>query len=234
MHNNEPIMMNDLADDDKPREKALRNGIRSLSNAELIAILFGNGIRGKSVLTMSQELLAANKWQLSILGRKSIQSIIKENPGIGPAKAISLAAAIELGRRYREEPVVDKPIIKGSETVYELMRDKLELLTHEEFWVLMLNRQNKVEDTVRLSQGGSVSTVVDTKLLFKQALERGEGASALVLVHNHPSGNIKPSPQDDQLTKKIVDGGQLLDIRVLDHVIITDHGYYSYNDNGRI
>ena len=228
------ILIEDLAADDRPREKALRNGINSLSNAELIAIIFGNGIKGKSVLTMSQELLARNNSRLSDIARKGIREIVKENPGIGPAKAISLAAAIELGMRCQAETPTERIRIAGSQSVYDMMRSKLQLLNHEEFWIVLLSRANLVIDTIRLSQGGSAGTVVDTKLLFKRVLEYGDVVAGIILVHNHPSGTCHPSREDDMLTQRIKNGGELLDIRVLDHLIITPSSYYSYNDEGRM
>ena len=197
-HVRDYLLIEDLATDDRPREKAMRNGIRSLSKAELIAIIFGNGIKGKSVLTMSQELLANNHGRLSVIARKSIKEIIKGNPGIGPAKAIALAAAIELGIRCQERA-----------------------------------RREHVVDTVCISQGGTSMTVVDPKILFKRVVEQGDIVSSIILVHNHPSGNLKPSNEDDMLTKKIKEGGRLLDIPVLDHLIITPESYYSYRDKGR-
>ena len=228
------ILIEDLAADDRPREKALRNGINSLSNAELIAIIFGNGIKGKSVLTMSQELLARNNSRLSDIARKGIREIVKENPGIGPAKAISLAAAIELGMRCQAETPAERVRITGSQSVYDMMRSKLQLLNHEEFWIVLLSRANLVIDTMRLSQGGSAGTVVDTKLLFKRVLEYGDVVAGIILVHNHPSGTCRPSREDDMLTQRIKSGGELLDIKVLDHLIITPSSYYSYNDEGRM
>ncbi len=197
------VLIQDLAADDRPREKAMRNGIKTLSKAELIAIIFGNGIKGKSVLTMSQELLARNGGSLSTLARKSIKELVKENPGIGPAKAIALAAAIELGMRCRDESPTERPRITGSKSVYSLIRSKLELLNHEEFWVIVLTRSNHVLDMFRLSQGGTAGTVVDSKLLFKRVVECGDVAASIVLVHNHPSGTLKPSVEDDRLTAKI-------------------------------
>lgn len=228
------ILIEDLAADDRPREKALHNGIGSLSNAELIAIIFGNGMKGKSVLTMSQELIARNNGRLSDIARKSIREIVKENQGIGPAKAISLAAAIELGMRCQAEQPPERTRVTGSSSVYDLMRAKLQLLNHEEFWIVLLSRSNLVIDTVRLSQGGSSGTVVDNKLLFKRVLEQGDVVSGIILVHNHPSGNLRQSVEDDALTRRIKSGGELLDIRVLDHLIISPTSYYSYNDEGRL
>ncbi len=228
------LLIEDLAADDRPREKAMRNGIRSLSKAELIAIIFGNGMKGKSVLTMSQELLSRNRGQLSVIARKSIREIIKDNPGIGPAKAISLAAAIELGIRCQAEAVRDMVQISGSQSVYEAVRGELQRLNHEEFWIVLLSRANKMLDFVRISSGGTSATVVDPKILYKKVLEYGDVVSGIILVHNHPSGNLRPSGDDDRLTKQLAEAGKLLDIRVLDHLIISPVDYYSYNDDGRM
>lgn len=228
------VLIEDLAADDRPREKAIKNGIRSLSKAELIAIIFGNGIKGKSVLTMSQELLARNRGRLSDIARKSIREIIKDNPGIGPAKAISLAAAIELGIRCQSEEIREMVQVKGSSTVYEAIRGELQRLNHEEFWIVMLSRANKILDMIKISSGGASATVVDPKILYKKVLEFGDIVSGLILVHNHPSGNLRPSVDDDNLTKRLVDGGRILDIKVHDHLIITPTAYYSYCDNGRM
>lgn len=228
------ILIEDLATDDRPREKAMRNGIRSLSKAELMAIIFGNGIKGKSVLTMSQELLANNQGRLTNIARKSIKEIIKDNPGIGPAKAIALAAAIELGIRCQEESPEDRVRIVGSNTVYKHMRGRLQRLNHEEFWILLLTRSNYVLDTLCISQGGTAATVVDPKLLFKKVVEQGDKVASIVLVHNHPSGNLRPSKEDDILTKRLSECGKLLDISVIDHLIITPEAYYSYADEAKL
>lgn len=224
----------DLQADDRPREKALRLGIRSLSNAELLAIIFGNGTKGKSVIQMSQELLKRHNGKLSDIARLSIKDIVRTNPGIGPAKAISLVAAIELGMRCRDESPAERPIIKGSSSAYEIMRGTLQLINHEEFWVMMLSRSNQVIGTFCLSSGGLSGTVVDSKVLFKRVLTEGDRVSSIILFHNHPSGNLHPSPEDDRLTHRIVDAGKLLDINVLDHIIITPTAYSSYRDNGKI
>lgn len=229
-----PLLIHDLAESDRPREKALRLGIGALTDTELIAIIFGNGMRGKSVLTMSQELLRRHNNKLGELARKSIKELVKENPGIGPAKAIALAAAIELGGRARDEEPREMPRITASHEAYAIMRGKLERLTHEEFWIIMLSRANLVLDTVRISVGGSAATVVDAKILYKRVLEHGDVVSAIILVHNHPSGNRKPSGEDDGLTRRLSEAGRLLDIKVLDHLIISPGGYYSYLDEGRM
>lgn len=229
-----PILIHDLAEDDRPREKAMRLGIRSLTNTELIAIIFGNGIRGKSVLTMSQEILARHNNKLGELARKSIKELMKENPGVGPAKAIALSAAIELGCRARDEEPRELPRINSSENAYDLIRGKLERLNHEEFWIILLSRANMVLDMIQISVGGSAATVVDPKILYKKVLEHGDVVSAIILVHNHPSGNRVPSGEDDRLTRRLRDAGQLLDIRVLDHIIVAHASYYSYLDEGRM
>lgn len=228
------LLMEDLPEDDRPREKAMRHGIRSLSKAELIAIIFGNGMRGKSVLTMSQELLSRNNGRLSDIARKSIKEVIKENAGIGPAKAIALAAAIELGMRCQAEDPLERRKIAQSSDVYNHMRIKLQLLNHEEFWVVLLNRSNEVIGEICISQGGTTSTVVDVKLLYRRVMEYGHIVSGIVLVHNHPSGIRRPSVQDDSLTKRLKGAGELLDIRVLDHIIVTPTDYFSYADEGKL
>jgi DNA repair protein RadC len=199
-----------------------------------MAIIFGNGIRGKSVLTMSQEVLRKYGGRLSDIAKRSVREIVRDNPGIGPAKAIALLAAFELGMRCRDEDVERKPQIKGSNDAYALMRRQLEHLLHEEFWVLLLSRSNMVLDRVQISSGGTTATVVDPKLIFKRVMEHGDSVCGIILVHNHPSGNLRPSSEDDKLTKQIKEGGKLLDVRVLDHLIIAPTGYYSYADEGRM
>lgn len=224
--------ISDLDDSDKPREKALAQGIRSLSNAELIAIVFGSGLPGKSVIQLSQEILGSCNNRLSRLSRMSIHEVVNKYNGIGPAKAISLAAAFELGCRCRDEEVAEDPMIRQSSDVYNIMRNRLERLNYEEFWVLMLSRSNRIIYEERLSQGGTASTVVDIKLLLKSVIDKL--ASGIILVHNHPSGNCTPSQEDDRLTHRIKDVATLLDIKVFDHIIITPNSYYSYTDNSKI
>lgn len=222
----------DLADSDKPREKALTQGISSLSNAELLAIILGSGIPGKSVIQLSQEMLAHCKNKLQKLARLSIDDLTKNFEGVGPAKAISLIAAFELGLRHNDEEIADDPVITSSENVFHIMRSRLGRISHEEFWVLMLSRNNRVIYEQRISIGGTSSTMADAKIIYKSAIDKM--AEAIILVHNHPSGNINPSPEDDRLTAKIKEAGKVLDIQVLDHVIITQNKYFSYADNGRL
>ena len=223
--------ISDLDESDKPREKALKHGISSLSNAELLAIIFGSGLPGKSVIQLSQEILASCDNRLSRLARMSIHEVVSKFNGIGPAKAISLAAAFALSDRSGNE-VDNDPIIQNSADVERLMRPRLGRLNYEEFWVLMLSRNNRVIYEERLSKGGVSSTVVDPKLVFKSAIDKL--ASAIILVHNHPSGNCRPSTDDDRLTQRLKEGGKLLDISVLDHIIITENNRFSYAEENRL
>jgi DNA repair protein RadC len=227
-------MMRDLADDDKPREKALTQGIRALTPNELIAILLRTGIKGRSVMEVSRQILAMCDGNLARLARMTPGELTRMVPGIGPTKAITLIAAIELGVRCHGAmaQLNEAPQLSSSQAVYDLMCPKLERLNHEEFWVLMLNRRNRVDSMQCVSRGGMSTTVVDCKLLFKQVIDAQ--CDSIILVHNHPSGSTKPSQQDDTLTKHICSGAKLLDIRVLDHIIITPGSYYSYSDEGRI
>lgn len=222
----------DLADADKPREKAMAKGLSALTDVELMAIILGSGQRGKSVLELSREILSRCGNRLGPLSRMTIAELMRDIKGLGPAKAISLLAAVELGCRCRSDLALENPQITSSAAIYEHMRPKLERLNHEEFWMLTLNRANRVAREFRISQGGMASTVVDPKLIFKKAIDIQ--AAGIVLVHNHPSGNIRPSIEDDRLTQRIKDGAALLDIRVLDHLIISPSGYYSYFDNGKL
>lgn len=222
----------DLDDSDKPREKALSQGIRSLSNAELLAIIFGSGLPGKSVISMSQEILASCDNRLSRLSRLSIHEMKKRFKGVGTAKAISLVAAFELGLRTRDEDAALDTQIKNSTDIYNMMRVKLQRLEYEEFWVLYLSRSNRVIFEECMSKGGVSGTVTDIRLILKRAIELL--ASGIILVHNHPSGNLRPSPDDDRITTKAKEAAKLLDINVLDHLIITPTDYFSYSDNGRL
>lgn len=226
-------LIRDLSQEDKPREKALRQGIKALSEAELLAILFSTGIKGKSVLDLSRDILAHNNGHLSQLARFSPQELMKQYKGIGIAKAISLLAALELGLRSQadaEKMRHDK--IQSSQQAFRLMAHRLKYLDHEEFWVLYLNQQLQAIRDVRIGMGGLSATYVDVKIIIREALTLN--ASAMILCHNHPSGNLQPSAQDDSLTRRISDAANILDLRVADHLIITDGKYYSYQDEGRM
>lgn len=221
----------DLSDDERPREKALANGIRSLSDAELLALLIGGGVPGKSAIDLAREILDSCNNSINNLARLSIQAISRRFVGIGPAKATTIAAAIELGSR-RKSGHEKISSVRSSADVYEYMRPKLENLPHEEFWSLFLRRNNSVICAELISSGGSAATYVEPKMIVKKALDNM--AASVILVHNHPSGNLKPSAQDDALTKKIQQACALLDIFVPDHLIITAAGFYSYADESRL
>jgi DNA repair protein RadC len=215
------------SEDDKPREKMLRMGLASLSDAELVAILIGSGNTEESAVTLSKRILASVNHELGELGRLTIPQLLKFK-GIGKAKAVTIAAALELGRRRRSEAAGKISRISSSREVFELMQPLIGELPHEEFWIVYLNNANRVLQTVRLSIGGITGTLVDVRLVMKQALERG--AVALILAHNHPSGTLKPSEADRQLTLRLKKAASALDIKILDHLIITTRDYFSFAD----
>jgi DNA repair protein RadC len=217
------------AEDDRPREKLIRKGRQALSDAELIAILLGSGTRSLTAVDVAKQVLATHKNKLNQLGRLGIDDF-KKFPGIGEAKAITIIAALELGRRRRSEERLENAKISSSRDIYALLAPKLVDLDHEEFHILLLSRSHKVKDQICISRGGISGTVVDQRLIFKPALEKL--ASAIVLCHNHPSGTLRPSEQDKRLTQKLVKSGTILDIPILDHLIFTDEGYYSFADEG--
>ncbi len=217
------------AEEDRPREKLLLKGKGALSDAELIAILIGSGTRELSAVDLSKIILQKASNNLNELAKLSLKDLMKIK-GIGEAKAISIAAALELGRRRKDSDVVRRPKITSSKDAYEQIRSYLMDLPHEEFWVLLLTRSNEVIRPVQISQGGISGTVADPKIIFKSALEHL--ASSMILVHNHPSGNLKPSEADKELTRRLVTSGKLLDIPILDHLIISELGYLSFADEG--
>jgi DNA repair protein RadC len=217
--------------DDRPREKLITKGPSSLSAAELIAILIGSGNKQESAVDLSKRILMSvdnNIHQLSTLTAEKLTSF----KGIGMAKAIAIITALELGKRRQLANFAVNPKITGSKDVYDIMQPLLGSLPHEEFWVLYLNNANKVLSKTQLSKGGITATLVDVRLLFKKAVEIS--AVAIIICHNHPSGKTEPSSQDKVLTKKIKEGGVSLDIKLLDHLIITEKSYFSFTDNGKI
>ncbi|WP_374174067.1 DNA repair protein RadC [Flavobacterium tructae] len=218
----------DWSEEDRPREKLMLKGKEALSNSELIAILIGSGSRNESAVDLSKRILVS-AGSLNSLGKKSTAQLI-EFKGIGEAKAITIIAALELGRRRRAEDVSQLKIITSSKIVFEIMQPIIGELSHEEFWVLFLNNSNKVISKSQVSKGGITGAVVDVRIVFKLALEIG--ATGLILCHNHPSGNLLPSDADKKLTKKIKLAGDSLDVKVLDHLIITEAKYYSFVDQG--
>lgn len=216
------------SEDDRPREKLMLKGKNALSDAELIAILIGSGSRNESAVDLSKRILASVD-TLNSLGKMSLLQLTNFK-GIGEAKAITIIAALELGRRRRAEDVVELTKITSSKIVFEIMQPIIGELPHEEFWVVFLNNSNKVILKSQLSKGGISGTIVDVRLVFKMALENG--ATGLILCHNHPSGGLVPSDADKQITRKIKQAGDSLDVKVLDHLIITETKYYSFADEG--
>lgn len=219
------------AEEDRPREKLLIKGKNSLSDSELIAILIGSGNKKETAVELSKKILSSINNDLNMLGKLTTDDLMMFN-GIGEAKAISIVAALELGRRRKGIEKVNKPIVKSSRTAYDEVSGVLNDLPHEEFWVIYLNRRNEILKKENISKGGVDGTVADMKIIFKHAIN--QLASAIILCHNHPSGNLKPSKQDIELTKKLSEIGKLMEIPVLDHLIIGDNNYYSFSDEGRL
>jgi DNA repair protein RadC len=221
--------INQWAEDDRPREKFLIKGKSTLTDSELLAILIGSGSRNESAVQLCQRILFSTQNNLNLLGKLSVQQLMNFK-GIGEAKAIAIAAAMELGRRRRDEEFMELKKITSSKAVFEIMRPIIGELLHEEFWVIYLNNSNKVVYKSQISKGGLTGTVVDTRIVFKMALEHN--ATAIILTHNHPSGKLLASEADKQITKKLRDAGSNLDIQVLDHIIITEKAYFSFVDEG--
>lgn len=222
-----PTKILSWAEEDRPREKLLLKGKAALSNAELIAILIGSGTVKLSAVDVAKGIMNAVSNNLSELARLGMKDLMK-NKGIGEAKAITILAALELGRRRTDHIPNKRRIINTSQSVYDEMRQHLQDKSHEEFWIVMLNRANEVMKSVAVSVGGISGTVCDPKMVFKHALENM--ASSIVLVHNHPSGQLKASEADVNLTKQLKECGMLLDLPVLDHIIFTDKGFLSFVD----
>ncbi len=227
----EKTSIKNWAEDDRPREKLLLKGKHSLSNAELIAILLGSGSKELSAVDLAKKILNFLNDNLIELSKLSVTDLMKFR-GIGQAKAISIIAALELGKRRRSEDVLEKEKITSSRDAFEVFQGILSDSQYEEFWMLLLNKANKIIKKINISEGGISGTVADPKKIFKLALENN--ASSIILSHNHPSGNIQPSDSDLKLTKKLVDAGKLLDISVLDHLIIGDEKYYSFADENML
>jgi len=228
MEENKHFSIKNWSEDDQPREKLLYKGKNALSDAELVAILIGSGSRNESAVELCKRILQQNNNQLHQLQKQSIQQLIQFK-GIGEAKAITIVAALELAKRLQLSETKELTKIGSSEDVFKLMQPIIGDLPHEEFWVLLLNNSNKVIYKLQLSKGGLTQTVVDIRMLFKTALEHL--ATALILVHNHPSGQLVASGADKDITQKIKLAGNSLDIKLLDHLIITQTGYFSFADD---
>lgn len=228
-YDEQKITIKSWAEEDRPREKLASKGKRSLTDAELMAILIGSGNKNESAVELSKRILLACENSLNLLGKLNIQELSKFK-GIGEAKAITIIAALELGQRRKDSPTLKKSPITSSGDVYQLIASQFADLNHEEFWMLLLNRANKVLAKHLISKGGQAGTIADPKIIFQTALENH--AASLIFIHNHPSGNLKPSQSDIDLTHKLIAAGKLLDIAILDHLIITDTGFYSFADEG--
>ena len=217
--------------EERPREKVMANGVQYLSDAELLAILIGSGTRQVTAVELARQILRGAGSSLQDLGRQGIGELVRIK-GVGPAKAISIMAALELGRRRAGIRNSGKTAVKSSETVYKLFHPLVGDLEHEEFWLLMLNRANRVLGRYKVSQGGLSGTVIDTRIILKKALDNL--ASSIIVCHNHPSGNKQPSDADVKITEKLKKAAEMLEIKLLDHVIIADKSYFSFADEGLI
>jgi len=227
--NQDHLRIPQWAEDDRPREKLLIKGRSTLSDAELLAILLGTGTKALSAVDLAKQILQQADQNLNNLARLSVKDLTKIK-GIGEAKAISIVSALELGRRRKESVSPGRPRITNSIDVVEIMKQDLLDLNHEEFWIIILNRANFVLRKNKISSGGISGTVADPKLIFKSALDHS--GSSIILVHNHPSGNLQPSQADITLTKTLKEAGKFLEIPVLDHIIVSDNSYFSFADEG--
>jgi DNA repair protein RadC len=225
------IPIKQWSEDDRPREKLILKGKSALSNAELIALLLGSGTRNESAVDLAKRILDQSGHNLAELSRYQLNDLQKFR-GIGLAKGVTIIAALELGNRKRSQDALVREKVAGSRDVYELFHGELADAQYEAFWVLMLNRANRVIRKVNISEGGISGTVADPKKIFKMALE--QNASSIILCHNHPSGNTQPSEADIRLTRKLKEAGLMLDLPVLDHLIIGGDSYFSFADEGMI
>ena len=226
------LSVKDWSPEDQPREKLLSKGANALSNAELLAVILRSGTKCETVVELSQRILQSFGNDLNRLGKTSANHLISNFKGIGEAKAVGIIAALELGKRRKAEDIHNRKKIICSLDIYNYFYPFLCDLPYEEFWALFLNQSNRIIDKYKISQGGISETVVDGKLIYKEAITRL--TSFVVLCHNHPSGNQNPSPQDYSVTQRIRKGLEALEIHLVDHVILTDGNYYSFADEGRI
>lgn len=226
------LTIREWAEDDRPREKMLRKGPQSLSDAELLAILIGSGNRDESAVELSRRIMHECQDNINELAQLSIADLCKRFKGIGEAKAITIKAALEIGKRRKTGEVLERKKITTSADLFDLFEPQLVDLPHEEFWIGLLNGANKVIEIKRLTQGGSRQTVVDIPMLLKMALEKS--AQAVVVAHNHPSGQNRPSHEDEVITRRIKTGCEAIGITLLDHIIIAKGQYYSFADEGKM
>ncbi|NPA36157.1 MAG: DNA repair protein RadC [Chlorobi bacterium] len=226
------LSIKEWALEDRPREKLIAKGLQSLSDAELLAILIGSGSVKESAVELAKKILKDCNNNLNELGKKTVAELKNSYHGIGYAKAITIVSALEIGRRRKLQDAFVRPKITSSNDVFVLMQPLLGDIVHEEFWVLLLNRSNLVIGKFKVSQGGVSGTVIDVRLILKPAIENL--ASSIILCHNHPSGNSLPSDADEKITDKIASSADLMDIKLLDHIIVTDKSYFSFADEGRV
>lgn len=225
------LAINQWAEEDRPREKMLLHGASVLSNAELLAILIGSGSAEASAVELMRKVLEGCDNRLSELGKRTVDDLCRYK-GIGPAKAITILAASELGRRRKEEEPGERKQIRCSKDIYAYFHPLMCDLAIEECWILLLNQAAKIIEAVKISQGGLAATQVDIRCVLREALLKR--ATSLVLIHNHPSGNVHPSADDDRLTQSLFQASKVMNIRMLDHVVVSDGTYYSYADKGRL
>lgn len=225
------LRVKDMDADDQPRERALKYGIQTLSTPDLWALILRTGLRGKPITQLCRDLMRDNDQSLFKLERKSLKEIM-QTKGIGKTKGLQILAAMEITRRYNMEKIGEKYVITSSKSIYELMRCEIGNLPHEEIWAIYLGCRNDVILKKRITTGSAIASIFDVKAILKEALLLD--AQGLALVHNHPSGNLTPSVPDDQITRKMKEGAQIMDIRMIDHVIVTPSDFYSYFDSGRL
>lgn len=223
------LSIKNWAVEDRPRERLLSKGIHSLSNTDLVALLIGSGTKEISAVELARRILKKAENNLNLLGKFSVDDLQKQK-GIGKARAISIVAAIELGRRRKLSEALDRPKITSSKDVYDIVFPLISDLPHEEFWILLLNRANKIIDRNKISQGGIAGTVIDVRIILRNAIEKL--ASSVILCHNHPSGNIEPSKSDIGITRKLKEAAEVMDIKLLDHIIVAGNSYFSFLDEG--
>jgi DNA repair protein RadC len=223
------LSIKDWAVEDRPREKLLYRGLASLSDAELIAILIGSGNSDETAVELSRRILGTVKNNLNALGKLDVEAL-KKFRGIGEAKAIAVIAALELGRRRNQSDALQMKQVTSSRDAAEFLQPVMGDLSHEEFWLILLNRHNKIIHYERISQGGLTGTVIDVRLILKKALEKL--ATSIIIAHNHPSGNLQASDSDRKITRQVQEAAKLMEIPLLDHLIITQDGYYSFADDG--
>lgn len=226
------MKIKEWAEEDRPREKMLLKGIASLSDAELLAILIGSGNQDETAVRLSQRILHAVDNNLNALGKLSVKELKTRFKGIGTVKAITITAALELGKRRRDSEPIQRPSVRSSQDAFHLFYPLLCDLPHEELWIALLNNSSRVIDRIKISQGGTSTTSADLRIVLKAAINAL--ASGIILCHNHPSGNTCPSSQDDLLTTRLKEAALLMDIKLLDHIILADGLYYSYSDEGKL